>query len=96
MTHTFIYSMIWLVLLSFYGLFIAHDHTLEVPLYVLLVPILFALITFIIHTITDYITSREVHKYFDKKDTHNGFIIIGLDQILHYVQIYLTIKLLYS
>jgi len=51
-------------------------------------------ITFVAHTVTDYITSRESHKYFAKMDTHNGFIIIGFDQILHYVQLYLTFKLL--
>lgn len=53
-------------------------------------PILFVLITFFWHTITDYITSREVKKMFDKGDIHNGFVLIGFDGVLHYIQLFLT------
>lgn len=41
-----------------------------------------------LHSLTDYITSRIVRYYFDKGDTHNGFVTIGGDQILHYIQLF--------
>lgn len=56
--------------------------------------LLFTIITFILHTITDYFTSKQVKKLFDKNDYHNGFVVIGFDQILHYTQLILTFILL--
>lgn len=35
------------------------------------------------HGIIDCITSKCSHKLFDKNDYHNGFVVIGLDQLLH-------------
>lgn len=55
----------------------------------ILVPI-FISITFCAHFITDYITSRLVKKQFDKQNFHNGFVFIGLDQMLHYLQLWFT------
>lgn len=60
----------------------------------------FLIITFLSHTITDYITSREVKKKFDKQKYGSsipnleGFTIIGFDQFLHAVQLILTYKFL--
>jgi len=56
----------------------------------------FPLITFFFHTITDYFTSKIVSKRF--ADQHYGspipnfgaFTIIGFDQVLHYIQLFLT------
>lgn len=56
----------------------------------------FASITAVAHFITDYFTSRINKSLFDKKDFHNGFVSIGFDQILHYLQLYFTYKLIYS
>jgi len=53
----------------------------------------FASITFICHGITDYFTSRINKKFFDKQDLHNGFVGIGFDQVLHYLQLWFTFKL---
>lgn len=61
----------------------------------IVVAVAFGMITIIAHTITDYITSRCVKYFFDKKDFHNGFITIGLDQMLHYAQLYLTYKIFF-
>ena len=47
-------------------------------------------ITGICHLITDAITSRISKKYFDKQDYHNGFVIVGMDQVFHYIQLFLT------
>jgi hypothetical protein len=51
-------------------------------------------ITFICHTITDYFTSRLNSKLWAKGDTHNFFVSVGFDQVLHYVQLFLTYYLL--
>lgn len=77
--HVGVYSFIWLIAtLSMLGIN----------------SIIFASITFIAHFCTDYITSRVGKTFWENKDLHNGFVIVGLDQILHYLQLYLTFKLL--
>ena len=77
---------------------------------------IFAVITFICHTITDYFTSRlnnkllppttvltfgsntfgdnEMLAYPKKASWHNFFVCFGFDQVLHYVQLFLTYALL--
>jgi|SRR6185369_3222161 len=56
--------------------------------------ILFFLITFFTHTITDYFTSRLNSKLWAEGKVHYFFVSIGFDQILHYVQLFLTYQLL--
>ena len=62
--------------------------------------ILFSLVTFTCHFITDYFTSRIVSKKFANKHygspipNFGAFTIIGIDQVLHYVQLFLTYKIL--
>jgi len=75
--HVLTYSLTW-----FFASLIWYE-TLSLAL-------LFALFTFIAHYITDYFTSRQVSKYFKNEDYHNGFLVIGFDQILHYIQLLLT------
>ncbi len=82
-SHTSTYSLIWFVFMW------AQSSSLILAL-------IFAFITFVCHSLQDYITSRIVKRYFDKKDYHNGFIIIGLDQMLHYAQLMLTFGLLFT
>ena len=77
--HTFNYSMVWLIVGMCVHLFIMK---FNFPL--------FALITFIAHTITDYFTSRLNSKLWAEGKVHNFFVSIGFDQILHYVQLFLT------
>lgn len=80
MYHTFVYSLIWF-LASYIVL-----SDIQNAFY-------FAFITLITHSITDYITSRIGKPFWDRKDMHNGFVVVGFDQILHYIQLYLTFKL---
>ena len=54
----------------------------------------FSLITFLFHFGTDYLTSRIGKPFWEKKDFHNGFVVVGFDQLLHYGQLILTYKLL--
>jgi len=50
--------------------------------------------TFVMHYLTDYITSRISKKFFEVKDYHNGFVVVGFDQVLHYLQLLFTYEIL--
>jgi len=56
--------------------------------------LIFSLITFVCHFITDYATSRIGKPFWEKQDYHNGFVVVGFDQLLHYVQLHYTFELL--
>jgi hypothetical protein len=62
--------------------------------------LLFGVVTFIAHLLTDYITSRWVSKAFKAEyfggpvPNFGAFTRIGFDQVLHYVQLLLTLCLL--
>lgn len=45
---------------------------------------LWVLINGAMHFLTDAITSRLTSKLWSKQDFHNFFVIIGLDQLIHY------------
>ena len=82
--HTTAYSVFWI--LPFLGLcFINH-----IELVNLRIPATFIFITFLAHTATDYYTSRLNTKLYKAGKTHQFFVSIGFDQILHYVQLFLT------
>lgn len=81
--HVLTYSFIWFLFI------LGFSKNLEQS-------VLFFVITFLTHFITDFITSRVGKRFWDKGDTHNGFIVIGFDQILHYVQLYLTFQILFG
>lgn len=87
--HTFTYSIVWIVpiatLLYFSGFTLMG---------IWIIAVYFAMITFVSHTITDYFTSRLNAHLWAKGDVHNFFVSIGFDQILHYVQLFLTYYLL--
>ena len=56
----------------------------------------FVAITFVAHSITDYISSRISKKKFEKKEYYTGipnfgaFTVIQIDQLAHYAQLFLT------
>lgn len=49
---------------------------------------------YITHLITDKYTSKWVKKYFDKNEYHMGFVMIGLDQLIHYTTLFVPIFIL--
>lgn len=57
--------------------------------------ILFVCITFILHFCTDYVTARIGKPFWEKQDYHNGFVVVGFDQLLHYIQLLSTWYLLF-
>lgn len=48
---------------------------------------------FVTHYVTDWITSRLSKPLFASQDFHNGFVIVGADQVAHYVSLILIILL---
>jgi len=47
-------------------------------------------ITFLTHWFTDLFTSRWTSKLWEKKDVHNFFVVIGLDQLIHATTLLIT------
>jgi hypothetical protein len=56
--------------------------------------LVFWVITYAAHFATDFVTSRAAKTYFDQQDYHNGFVVVGADQVLHYIQLVLTFILI--
>lgn len=91
LSHTGLYSVVWGV--PAYILIGLNCENLSAGPLSLLV-LYFCSITFVAHTITDYFTSRLNSKLWNDKKVHYFFVSIGFDQWLHYVQLFLTFKLL--
>lgn len=81
LTHTFVYSLCWVL---FALILFGYNPSFSC----------FIIITFIAHTITDYFTSRLNSKLWKEGKVHNFFVSVGFDQLLHYVQLFLTYQLL--
>lgn len=81
--HVGVYTMIW------YFALLAYPDT---DIYGILI---FIITTFICHFSTDYITSRIGKPFWEKQDFHNGFVVVGFDQLLHYIQLLLTWYILF-
>lgn len=81
--HTITYSLLWIIPTTiFTGNFYG--------------ALIFSMITFVAHTVTDYFTSKIVSKKFANKQLGGpipnvgAFSWIGFDQVLHYAQLGLT------
>lgn len=81
-SHVSTYSFVWL--LFTYFMFNDIEKSFQ-----------FAIMTFVAHFLTDLFTSNLTKYYADKKDYHNMFVVIGFDQILHYIQLYICIDFLF-
>jgi len=93
LSHTVVYSSIMCFLLAILSLILTfYFDTFFHPIQVTF----FTLITFVIHTIQDYITSRINTKLYNKGKIHEFFVSIGFDQFLHFVQLLLTYNLLFN
>ena len=88
LSHTLTYSLVWLSTITF-----CWDDG-DMGAHYFIKSITFTAITFICHTITDYYTSRLNAKLWAKGDSHNFFISVGFDQVLHYIQLFGTYLLL--
>lgn len=88
LNHTFVYSCVWYVI---YILFMTFTEGKAFPIWS---GMKFFLITFACHTFTDYFTSRLNSRLWEKGKVHNFFVSVGFDQVLHYVQLFLTYYIL--
>jgi hypothetical protein len=92
--HTVTYSLCWAIPIFWLILFTKDSYSAMV------IAFTFVQITFIFHTLTDYFTSKIVSKLFNDKKygspvpNFGGFTMIGFDQVLHYMQLFLTFYLL--
>ena len=95
--HVITYSSIWL-LASCLLLGVARPN--ETTEWYVYSSILFFMITFCCHFITDYITSKMVSRTFANNEDGSSipnlgaFTVTGIDQVLHYIQLFLTYYLL--
>ena len=80
LSHTGVYALVWLIITQ--GLIILGY--LPYTFY------LFAPLTFVLHTATDYFTSRLNNKLWNAGKVHNFFVSVGFDQWLHYAQLFIT------
>lgn len=83
LSHTVSYSSAWFIISILYAIFTSNMAILA-----------FAPITFLIHTATDFYTSRVNSQLYEQNKTHEFFVSIGFDQWLHFVQLLLTYQLL--
>lgn len=91
LSHTITYSMFWLPFVIAFIVFNDKNEGYDIKRSWML---LFIPITFVVHTITDYFTSRLNSKLYKEGKIHYFFVSVGFDQILHYVQLILTYYLL--
>lgn len=93
--HVFVYSLFWFFTMFWFngvcgkGIFPSLVTALE-----------FSSVTFVCHFATDYLTSRRTSKLFAEKKYGSpipnlgAFSMIGFDQILHYLQLFITFQLI--
>ena len=87
--HTLTYSVF-----VFFGIAILHGATVGTGEANFWFAFFFTIISFVTHTMTDYYTSRLNAYLWSKGDSHNFFVSVGGDQLLHYIQLFLTYQLL--
>lgn len=54
----------------------------------------FGVINGLLHTITDFISSKFTSKFYTKKSYHSFFNVIGLDQLIHTITLIITYNLI--
>ena len=58
-------------------------------------PLIFGVIQFVTHTVVDWITSRINKKLWEYKLVHEFFVMVGFDQLIHYVILFSSLALLF-
>ena len=75
--HVGTYTLVWLC--TFLFLPIQEDFNNIYGFFI------FGILIFVPHFITDWITSRVGKPFWSNNDYHNGFVVIGFDQVIHYL-----------
>lgn len=92
--HTASYSLFWFTPLLIYSSAIKFFHINTMG--ILHDAFDFVCITFVLHTITDYFTSRLNAILWEDKRVHDFFVSVGFDQVLHYIQLFITFYIIYK
>jgi hypothetical protein len=56
----------------------------------------FAVVNGVLHMVTDFFSSRQTARLWAKQDWHNFFIVVGCDQLIHHVTLFLTLLLFFG
>lgn len=80
--HVIVYSTVFSTTSTLYSLYRPEIELINV--------FYFSIITFALHFITDYFTSRLNSKLWVNGNVHYFFVSVGFDQIIHYVSLILT------
>lgn len=89
LSHTFTYATVmflFIEILFFTGLLGIHSYWTLITFWVLM---------FGTHTIIDYYTSRWTSSLYANNKIRKFFKVIGLDQVLHYITIYISLMLIF-
>jgi hypothetical protein len=87
LSHTSNYSLVWLLPMCLVFGKMKEGATTE---WIIWSTFYFSMITFVVHTVTDYFTSRLNSKLWSQGKVHYFFVSVGFDQVLHYGQLFLT------
>lgn len=82
--HAFCYTVVWIIPIFAIGVIYTPDNGTI---------LLFLPITFLSHALIDYYTSKTHSQLFVAGKHHAFFTSIGLDQVLHYLQLWFTIQM---
>ena len=93
LSHTSNYSLVWLLPMCLVFGKMKEGATTE---WIIWSTFYFSMITFVVHTITDYFTSRLNSKLWSAGKVHYFFVSVGFDQVLHYGQLFLTYHYLFN
>lgn len=81
--HVTTYSLCWVIPMTIM-FYVSGFYALNA----IALSLFFTAFTAIFHWGTDYFTSRVNSFLLNKKDHHGFFVCVGLDQVLHYIQLF--------
>ena len=100
-SHVAVYTASLGVIMLVSGAFFlqeVYEHAPNAVIYAM-TPVAFLLwvaINGILHFITDAITSRITTQLWIKGDMHNFFVVVGFDQLVHYICLFTTLTALWT
>lgn len=80
--HCFLYALTFIAVMFLGGIGMLYFYKIPYDSWVN-ISLSIISINVILHYMIDYFTSKVTHYLWNKKDTHNFFVVIGFDQLLH-------------
>jgi hypothetical protein len=88
--HTVTYSLVWLCVGVLYSM------SLEGQAEQLYAMFLFPLATWAFHTIVDYFSTQRMNELFKRGNMRNFYVVFGLDQLIHILQLFTLYYLMFK